>query len=291
MDIYSTSTFEVCNAVFQPYETQLFGAAIGVNGKMADYVHTQNPNAKFLTNRPFVNKTTSVCGDEYGNLWFCLPLAEDPLYSIVYTYYNKANAIIGSNTIGNIPSDEHRFVIVPYGPQNLLLATGTAYYTISIMHDGQYVSEMLRFNLENCGCEKEQVFFVCDHLGYDTMRFTAVETRSVSVSQTEICLDVPCGASATEGVKSGLSQTNTDAHEKFTLISDKLMMNEANLEWFISFKKSESRYILRKMSDGTKAPFRLLIESGETQIYRHDDTIQLVIECRYGFDLVTQNEG
>jgi hypothetical protein len=70
-----------------------------------------------------------------------------------------------------------------------------------------------------------------------------------------------------------------------------MSFNDANLDWFIQFKKSESRYILRKTSDGNDEAFGLVLSSGDVQIYQYQDSIQLSVTGRYGFSLDTQPQG
>jgi hypothetical protein len=294
LDVNYTPYFNVCNAICQPYDLPSFAGQFlgGVDGRLWDYDHTKTTLAKFFTSRPRDNKgVITICKDEFINLWFYLPL-DTPFYIVIIEVFNAAGVAIGSQTFNPINSVNERFMVIPASPMNLPSMNVLAkQYRITVQSDGIPVSETLRFRIDDCVCESEQVFFVGDKLGYETMKFTRVESVSINVNQSEICLDVPCGGTLRDRVTNGFSNVGTEAYETITLVSDELAFNENNLNWFMQFKKSESRYILRNMSDGTQQPFSLVLESGSVQIYQYQDTVQLTVTGRYGFSLDTQPQG
>jgi hypothetical protein len=295
MGVAYTPSFEVINAVCQSYEVQPLPYFFnGKAYKMAEYDHRLTTPAKFLTSRPRdKNNKIYVCKDEYINLWFYIPSSNlGNFYEVVITYFNSFESQIGTpSTYTNINPQGERIMVIPASVNNFISPPSTAAsYSVQVFFDNLPVSEILTF-VSSCDCCTEQVFFVCDKLGYDTMKFSRVESRSINVNQSEICLDVPCGGTISNDLQSGIKNVNTEAYETFTLISEKMSFNDANLDWFIQFKKSESRYILRKTSDENDEAFGLILSSGDVQIYQYQDSIQLSVTGQYGFSLDTQPQG
>jgi hypothetical protein len=141
------------------------------------------------------------------------------------------------------------------------------------------LTETLNICVDDCCCEKEELYFVSEKGAYDTIRFKEIDERSINESQIDYRFVEHfrnSGINLDRKLKSNVRQTNTIAQDKITLIYESLPRDNYNLDFIRQFLESEYRFIRRKY-DGENRAVSFILESSETVIYKRGEEIDLII--------------
>jgi hypothetical protein len=191
-----------------------------------------------------------------------------------------------SNTLSIGTTAENNYIlIIPASPANggLYIPSDAINYTITVQRFngtifGQ-VSEAYQFEVIDCDCCKEEIYFQSEKGAFDTLRVQRIETKSISTSQSEILKDVVTLAGVQtldEKIRGNVQQINTVSSEKYIFATDEVMLTDSEIDYFRQFKQSERRYIKQEIN-GTLYAVPFIVEPSETVVYQYGDTIRMQI--------------
>jgi hypothetical protein len=166
------------------------------------------------------------------------------------------------------------------------LSTVSHYFVRATADTGDPVGWETYFAIEHACENMVDVYFKTPPGGIGTLLCELVESEIVQEG-TEICLNVPCGASrAEQAAYGGRMMNNIRAYEKVTLRARRNFTPE-EIEYFKSLKASPERWI--QVEETGEIPFggawiakKLLVEPGGVRIYQQGEYIDLVITGSIG---------
>ena len=277
-DVKFSSDYKIINARLKASELNL-----------SDYVFNFNiSEAKFLNQRP----TRFIYDDESVLLYFILqkPIAGGFNYKIKYAGTKTDNTTFDNDILIDSTTFDEYVLAIPAGIQNTFayaIPKDAKEYTVTMYCSDESavsvtwvkVSESYLFEVQNCDCCKEEMYFLSEKGAFDTIRLQRIENRSVQVSQTEILKDVIALAGVQtleEKILGNVRQINTLSSEKITFTTDEVLFNDEEIDFFRQFKQSERRYLKREIN-GVNYAVPFIVEPSETTVYQFGDTIKLQI--------------
>ena len=279
-DVKQSENYKVINAKLKASELNLnpFVFSLGIGATQA----------KFLNQRP--NKF--IFADEYVNLYFLLhkPIAEGFNYRITATGTKTDNTTFTETyTLGATIINDY-ILIIPCGVVNgslLSIPSNAQNYSVTVYCQDenlaepswQQASETYNFEVIDCDCCKEEIYFQSEKGAFDTLRVQRIESKSISTSQSEILKDVVTLAGVQtldEKIRGSVQQINTVSSEKYIFVTDEVMMTDSEIDYFRQFKQSERRYIKQEIN-GTLYVVPFIVEPNETVVYQYGDTIKMQI--------------
>jgi hypothetical protein len=286
------SETELINGLVVAKEPNLSTSIFYINARLknsdldlSEYYGTPPPLIKFLNQR----KYKTVCRDEYFNLYLIENMINGDYAGTIRVKGVTKSGMTFENITKNIPFDDKQYMlIIPAGvPQsNTLFANipiDAKMYSIEVGAIGlggfEPYSEKLTICVDDCDCEKEELYFVSEKGAYDTIRFKEIDERSINVSQVDYRFVEHfrnSGINLDRKLKSNVRQTNTIAQDKITLVYESLPRDSYNLDFIRQFLESEYRFI-RRQYDGVNHAVSFILESSETVIYKRGEEIDLII--------------
>jgi hypothetical protein len=251
-----------------------------------NYHHNPSPDLKKFLNQ---RKYKTVCRDEYFNLYLITPhiTGIQPPMRVRVKGLTKSDLPF-DEVSANLPvgATEYMTIIpagVPQANDYVNIPIDVASYSITV--EVEYfllwfpLTETLNICVDDCCCEKEELYFVSEKGAYDTIRFKEIDERSINESQIDYRFVEHfrnSGINLDRKLKSNVRQTNTIAQDKITLIYESLPRDNYNLDFIRQFLESEYRFIRRKY-DGENRAVSFILESSETVIYKRGEEIDLII--------------
>jgi len=253
----------------------------------------------FLTTQP---AGTRVCRDTFCWLWFLNTYAVTASnFKVRFFVYDLAGA--GSLHLFTMP---HVGEIV----QNFNCSPGflAAQFGINLDNVSKYevlvtgddglpsvfnATSSLTFVLDQKCCEQHlDAYFMTPAGGIGTLIAEKTEYE-VNQDGTEICIDVPCGATGFEkSKKGGRTLTELRNYDSITIVARE-SFNEANQKWFADFKRSPHKWLRVEVpaTEFATPQFvakKFIVEPGGIRIFRNGENLELEAKG-YLADIPTQS--
>lgn len=252
----------------------------------------------FLTTQP---AGIRVCRDTFCWLWFLNTyLVTASNFKVTFFVYDLAGA--GSVHLFTMPHvGEHvqnfncspGFLVSQFG----INLDNVSKYDVFVTGDhglgGAFnATSSLTYVLDgNCCAEHLDAYFLTPAGGIGTL---VAEKTEFEVNQdgTEICIDVPCGATGSERAKKGgRTLTALRNYDSMTIVARE-SFNEANQKWFADFKRSPHKWLRVKVpSTEFSTEYvakKFIVEPGGIRIFRNGENLELEAKG-YLADIPTQS--
>ena len=272
------------------------------------YDAIEQPLAKFLTTQP---NTRFACADSYHWLWFYAHIGETLMpgfgldhYELFYRFYNGTSFVDSRTQAIGLPATDilrANAIVAACGPANMDVtppAAGTwDNYTVQINATtnggatNNFISELVHFRVNQCGCDSEQILFLTSKTGYATMECLELTTLSMTSEMNEICREVDCGGTYSEQLLSGKSYAGGRAYERLTFETRLHPAYTEYRKFFADFKASQVRYLLITDAAGNKQWRRILLEPGSLKVWEKDKKITATFTAIYAQDYKRLSEG
>lgn len=247
-------------------------------------------SVKWLSDR---HATMDIPSDYYETINVYIPDSDDwQDWSLRFSFYDVDDNLLGVETNA---LDENKVYQVAVGTANLdgFIPNNTTYYTIELIGielvgglptPPQRVFELLRRNIVERNCSKQEIYFIEDLNSYRTVRLENIALSLAGQSRTTaqpLLSDPVSGFYTAEDYanRGGISSRYSEADKVITLQTDRIRRGEKS--FYDQLLRSPIHLMKETTVDGLEVIRKIVLTRANRVIFQNGEAVRLNLEFRY----------